>query len=117
MRRARRRSFEQDLARATTDEEACPPEWTDILIEVRRGAADLRELVSRETDRFAREPDVRVALARRERVASEVRARVGQVNERIRRLNLIAPLPRFQRGPLDPDDLLLPLFRTRRTRD
>lgn len=113
-RRARRRKIKVDLLDAFDDEEACPPEWVDLLAEVRAETEDLRDLVRRETDRFAREPDIRRALDRRGHVASAVRERASEINARIRRLNLLAPLARFQRATLDLEALLRPLYRTRR---
>ena len=113
-RRARAKRMVSDLARATTDEEACPPEWTDIGIEVRQRTAKLRESVEAEADLFASTPDVRVALARRERMAEGLRREVAYINAKVRRLNMIAPLPRFQRPEIDEEEILRPLYRTRR---
>jgi hypothetical protein len=39
---------------------------------------------------------------------------VSQVNGKIKRLNMLAPQARFTRSPLDPDDLLRPLYRSSR---
>lgn len=69
-----------------------------------------------ETDRFVEEPDIRVALARRERFVKAARERIEKINDQIRRLNLIAPNPRFGRTTLDADEVLRPLFRTERTK-
>ncbi len=116
IRRGRRReaALKWDLREATDDEEACPPVWVDLLTEVRRGAQALRDEVAAETRRFTDEPDIRVALARRERAAARIRERTVHHNARVRRLNLLAPLPRFQRAGLDPDELLRPLYGTLR---
>lgn len=113
-RRARRRRIEWDLLHAVDDEEACPPEWVDLGIEIRRDTDELKTLVERETDRFVREPDIRQALDRRERTAGRIREEAARTNRKIRRLNLLAPLPRFQRPTLDVERLLRPLYRTRR---
>lgn len=113
-RRARRRRIKWDLLEAVDDEEACPPEWVDLGTEIRRDTDELKALVERETDRFAREPDIRRALDRRERIARRIREETARTNRKIRRLNLLAPLPRFQRPTLDPEELLRPLYRTRR---
>lgn len=113
-RRARRRRIKWDLLEAFDDEEACPPEWVDLGTEVRRDTDELKTLVERETDRFVHEPDIRRALERRERVAERVRKEAIRTNRKIRRLNLLAPLPRFQRPTLDPERLLRPLYRSRR---
>jgi hypothetical protein len=114
-RRARRRAIKRDLTEAYTDEEASPPEWVDLLAQVRDGTAELRELISKETDRFVADPDIRTALTRRDRVASDVRARVVDINRKVARLNLIAPHARFTRAALDADQLLRPLYRSKRT--
>jgi hypothetical protein len=116
-RRARQAKIKADLAEAYSDEEACPPEWVDILVEVDGTVATIRTAVVAETARFAAEDDIRRALVRRERVAHELRERMAALNTKIRRLNLIAPLPRFHRVALDPDDALRPLFRMRRSPD
>lgn len=113
-RRARQRAIKADLAEAYSDEEACPPEWADLLAEIRQVGEALALRIADEARRFVDEPDVRVALARRERVDGEVRAEIERLNERVRRLNLIAPLARFHRSPLDGDELLRPLYRARR---
>lgn len=113
-RRARQKQIKEDLLDAFTDEEACPPDWVDALVDADEAIHDVRRLVERETERFVSEPDVRRALERRERVADQVRERAGEANTKVRRLNLIAPLPRFQRTPLDPEELLRPLYRSRR---
>lgn len=113
-RRARQTKIKQDLLEAFTDEEACPPEWVEVLMEVNEAVDTLHDLIGRETERFATDPDIRRALERRERVRAEVDERVAKINTRIRRLNLLAPLPRFQRAALDADEELRPLYRTRR---
>jgi hypothetical protein len=113
-RKARQKAVQADLTRAYTDEEASPPEWVDILAELEDAMPQLADIVRIETELFVTEPDVRAALARRERTAASVRNRVADLNGKIRRLNLIAPHPRFTRPVLDADRLLLPLFRSAR---
>ena len=113
-RRARQKAIKADLAQAYSDDEACPPEWVDLLTEVRERSTALRADIVAETRRFVADPDIRAALERRSRVADEVRTRVAAVNEKVRRLNLIAPHPRFTRAALDADELLRPLFRSGR---
>jgi len=115
-RRARQKSFRSDLTRAYSDEEAIPPEWLDLLNTVRDETKALREDIGTETHRFANEPDIRSALARRERFTAAARERAAAVNRMISRLNLIAPHARFTRAALNPDELLRPLFRTPRQR-
>jgi hypothetical protein len=114
-RRARRKAIKDDLAEAYTDEEASPPEWVDLLAQVRADAARLRDEVADETSRFVTEPDIRSALTRRERFASAARERVVKINDKTRRLNLIAPNSRFTRATLDAEELLRPLYRSTRT--
>ncbi len=99
-------------AEVYTDDEASPPEWVDLLKEVRNRAIAVRATVTNETVRFVDEPDIRRALARRERVAAALRDDIAKINDRTRRLNLIAPNARFTRGTLDADETLRPLFRT-----
>ena len=101
----------EDLAYVTTDEEACPPEWVDLLMQVRDQTGSLREEIEAETKRFVTDPDIRTALARRERFASRAHERIAKINDRTRRLNLIAPNARFTRGTLDADEILRPLYR------
>ncbi len=113
-RRARQKTIQADLVYASTDEEACPPEWVDLLDRTREASRTIKDSVQYEAARFVSEPDIRRALAQRERFDAHVRAQVAKVNEQIRRLNLIAPNGRFQRGPLDADDILRPLFRAQR---
>jgi hypothetical protein len=113
-RRARQKTIKADLRDALTDEEACPPEWVDLITEIRDRTAYLERYVLAETERFISEPDVRVAIERRERARTAVADRVAEINARVRRLNLIAPLPRFQRNALDRDEMLRPLYLTRR---
>jgi hypothetical protein len=113
-RRARQRSIQADLANAYTDEEASPPEWVDLLDRTREASRSIRESIQYEAARFVAEPDIRRALAQRERFDAHVREQIAKLNEQIRRLNLIAPNSRFQRGTLDPDEILKPLFRTER---
>lgn len=113
-RRARQKAIKRDLLDVYDDEEASPPEWLDLMMEIDRGVAALRGELDSEVARFASEPDVRVALQRRERVEGQVRTRVAELNVKARRLNVIAPLTRFHRPVLDAGDLLRPLFRTAR---
>jgi hypothetical protein len=113
-RRARRQAIKQDLAEAYTDEEASPPEWVDLLTRIRDETRTLRDEVDTDTERFVSEPDIRVALARRDRFASRARERIAKINERTRRLNLIAPNARFTRGTIDADEILRPLYRSTR---
>ena len=112
--RARRKGFQRNLADAYTDEEACPPEWAELLVRAKDAAAQIHRIVDEETQRFATEPDVRKALARRERAVIDLRNRVDKHNAAVRRLNLIAPLPRLQRHTLEAEEVLRPLFRTPR---
>ena len=106
----------EDLAYVVNDEEACPPEWVDLLMQIRDHTSALREQVERETTHFVSDPDIRSALQRRERFASRARELVTKVNEKTRRLNLIAPNGHFTRGTLDADELLRPLYRSSRAR-
>ena len=114
-RRARRKAIKQDLAEVYTDDEASPPEWVDLLTVIRDETARLRAEVTEETQRFVSDPDIRSALERRERFASRGRDRITKINEKTRRLNLIAPNARFTRGTLDADEILKPLYRARRS--
>ena len=113
-RRARQKTIQADLAQAYADEEACPPEWVDLLDRVRERTGAIRETVQYEAARFVTEPDIRRALSQRERVDSRLREQIAKVNEETRRLNLIAPNWRFQRATLDPEEILKPLFRAER---
>jgi hypothetical protein len=115
-RRARQQAIKQDLANAYTDEEACPPEWVDLLDQTREASRSITDEVIAETSRFASDPDIRTALARRDRFAARTRERIEKVNAQVRRLNLIAPNARFTRGTLDADEILRPLYRTQRQR-
>ena len=115
-RTARRKAIQQDLAKAYTEEEACPPEWVDLQSRARAEARAIADEVAAESARFADEPDIRVALVRRDRFATRTRERIERVNNQIRRLNLIAPNPRFTRATLDADEVLRPLYRTVRTK-
>ena len=112
--KARRRAIKEDLAQAYTDEEACPPEWVDLMARIREQAASLRDDISAETRFFVEVADIREALARRERVGTTLRTRTEELNRAIRRLNEIAPHPRFMRAVLDVDEALRPLYRSRR---
>jgi hypothetical protein len=116
-RRARQKAIASDLTQAYTDEEAAPPEWLDLLTHVRDETKALRTDVREETERFATEPDIRAALARRDRVTASVRERTDALNKTVVRLNLIAPHARFTRAALDVEELLRPLFRTPRRAD
>lgn len=116
-RRARQKRIKADLAEAYTDEEASPPEWVDILTEVKEATASLEAEISRETERFTTDPDVKAALDRRERVANNALRRIDELNAKIKRLNLIAPNARFTRPAIDADRLLRPLFRSERRPD
>jgi hypothetical protein len=116
-RRARQKAITPDLTQAYTDEEAAPPEWLDLLTHVRDETNALRADVQHETERFASEPDIRAALARRERIAASLRQRAGALNKTVSRLNLIAPHSRFTRAPLDVEQLLRSLYRTPRRAD
>jgi hypothetical protein len=113
-RRARRKAIKADLLEAFTDEEATPPEWADLLSEVRESSAELRSSVVQETRRFIDEPDIKRALERRAQISEDLRSRVSEINGKIKRLNMLAPQARFTRSPLDPDDLLRPLYRSSR---
>jgi hypothetical protein len=115
-RRARRKAIAEDLRQAYTDEEASPPEWLDLFNSSRDAAAAIKTDIEAETARFVDEPDIRRALARRDRVAASVTERVNAVNAKIRRMNLLAPDPRFTRATIDADALLRPLFRSTRRR-
>lgn len=115
-RRARRKEIQADLAKAYTDEEASPPEWVDLLSRTREASLSIADDVAEETARFVTEPDIRVALARRERFVTKTRERIEKLNDQVRRLNLIAPNPRFGRATLDADEVLRPLFRAERTK-
>lgn len=112
--RARRRAIKEDLSEAYTEEEACPPEWVDLLAIIRSEAASLRDDISAETRFFVEVADIRTALTRRERVSTQLRVRAEELNTHIRRLNDIAPHPRFTRAMLDIDEALRPLYRSRR---
>jgi len=114
-RQARRKALKADLAEAYDDEEATPPEWLDLASAVTEHSQAIRSRIAVETDAFVREPDIRRAIARRERAASDLRDQIRAVNRMVSRLNLIAPLPRFSRTIMDPDEALRPLFRTART--
>ena len=113
-RRARRKAIKTDLASAYTDEEAAPPEWLDLFNTVRDETASIRADIERETKGFVTEPDIRVALARRERTAAAMRGRVEKLNGTIKRLNLISPHARFTRAALRADEVLRPLYRAAR---
>lgn len=113
-RTARRKAIQADLAKAYTDEEACPPEWVDLLTRTDETSRAIKDEIAAEVARFADEPDIRVALTRRERFVERTRDRIATLNSQILRLNLIAPNARFTRGTLDVNDALKPLFRSER---
>ncbi len=113
-RRARQKDIKTDLRQAYSDDEACPPEWVDLMARVRREASAVQSEISLQTRRFVEEPDIKRALAQRDSVTARLRDRVSQLNEQIRRLNTIAPHPRFTRAVLDVDEVLRPLYRSRR---
>ena len=113
-RRARQKAIRDDLRQAYSEEEACPPEWLDLLGDIREQSRSLQEDISLETRLFITEPDIREALARRDRVASRLLDRIISVNHKIRRLNMIAPHARFTRAALDTDEILRPLYRSPR---
>jgi hypothetical protein len=114
-RSARRKALEADLTKAYTDEEAVPPEWLYLLNTIKEDTASLRADVTTETKRFVDEPDIRHALARRERVTASFRERIAAVNTSVARLNLIAPHARFTRAALQADEVLRPLYRAARS--
>ena len=68
-----------------------------------------------ETELFVSEPDIRIALDRRERFAARIRDEIVKLNEKVRRLNLIAPNARFTRGTFDAEVVLQPLSRAKRS--
>jgi hypothetical protein len=113
-RKGLRHTFKENLAEAYTDEEASPPEWVDLVEATRTETARIRDEVRRQTEVFVNEADIRKALVGRDRAHSVLQERIGKLNEKIRRLNLIAPNARFNRGTLDVEEVLSPLFRTQR---
>jgi hypothetical protein len=113
-RRARRRQIKADLTQATTDDEASPPEWVDLLMQISEGIASVNDLVEAAVARFVDEEDIRRALKARDRDAERLRACVREVNRKVQRLNLVAPLARFHRRELDAEAVLKPLLRARR---
>jgi hypothetical protein len=113
-RKARRDSFRKNLAEAYTDEEAVPPEWVDLSSAVSDETRAISERIAEETNAFVGEPDIRRAIARRERAASDLRERIAGVNRMVTRLNLIAPHHRFTKTAIDADEALRPLFRSAR---
>lgn len=114
-RRARRKEIQADLAKAYTDEEACPPEWVELLERTQTEGAAVKQEIRSAAEAFVHEPDIKVALAQRERSAERLRGRIERLNGLIRRLNLIAPNGRFTRGTFDGDELLRPLYRSERS--
>lgn len=113
-RRARQKLIKRDLAEAYTDDEAVPPEWVDLIAAIVDETEELKAKAEDETLSFIAEPDIRKALRRRENADAQLRERVMNLNAKVRRLNLIAPSTRFTRAPLDVEELLRPLFRTKR---
>ncbi len=113
-RKARRQTFKANLTEAYTDEEATPPEWIDLSSAITDETRAVLERVTRETDAFVSEPDIRRAIARRERAANDLRERIKAVNRMVARLNLIAPHQRFTKAAVDADEALRPLFRSPR---
>lgn len=114
-RRARQKVIRADLAEAYTEEEACPPEWVDLLSRIRERSRTIQAAISAQTTAFATDPDIKRALLARDRTTQRLRAEIEQLNTLIRRLNVIAPHARFTRAALDPDELLRPFYRTPRT--
>jgi hypothetical protein len=119
-RKARRNSYKsnlykENLAEAYTDEEANPPEWLDLASTITAAKTELRAKIALETAAFVDEPDIRRAIARRDRAADELSRSVTAINRMVTRLNLIAPHQRFTQTGLDADELLRPLFRSART--
>ena len=113
-RRARQKKLKVDLLEAFDDEEASPPEWVDLILEIEERVTRLRDRVPVEVERFAGDPDIRSALAGRERADGEIRREAHAINEKVKRLNFIAPHDRFHRAPLEADALVRPLYRARR---
>ncbi len=113
-RRGLRQTFKADLADAYTEEEAEPPEWLDLRTAIADAKKKLRDRIGTETAAFVDEPDIRRALARRERATTELRTSIEGVNGMIRRLNFVVPLKRFGQPGIDADELLRPLYRTPR---
>lgn len=113
-RKARRQTYKANLADAYTDEEATPPEWVDLATAVTDESKTIPSKIAVEVDAFVSEPDIRRAIARRERAATALREQIAGVNRMVGRLNLVAPHQRFTKAPLDADELLRPLFRTAR---
>lgn len=113
-RRARQKAIKANLAEAYTDEEASPPEWVDLLDRVREGSRRIKDEIAEETARFVDEPDIKIALLRRDRVAKRIRDEIDVLNKAISRLNLIAPNARFTRPALHSAELLRPLYHSTR---
>jgi hypothetical protein len=113
-RKARRNSYKSNLAEAYTDEEANPPEWLDLANTIATAKAELRAKIHLETDAFVNEPDIRRAIARRDRANTDLMRSIEAINKMVTRLNLIAPHQRFTQTALDADELLRPLFRSAR---
>jgi hypothetical protein len=112
-RRARRSEW-KPLDEVYTDEEASPPEWVDLLADVRESAAKVRADIATEIESYVAEPDIRKALARRDRFVARARDQIAKTNAKVNRLNFIAPSSRFTRATLDAEELLKPLFRAER---
>lgn len=113
-RRARRKKLKDDLLEAFDDDEASPPEFVDLAIEIDGRIARLRERVPEAVEQFVADPDIRTALRGRERAEADIRREAHAINEKVKRLNFIAPHDRFQRAPLDADTLVRPLYKARR---
>jgi hypothetical protein len=113
-RRARQNTIKADLAEAFTDEEACPPEWVDLLSRTTTERVAIAETVEKATVAFVNEPDIRRALRDRERLAAKIRERVAKLNADVMRMNLLVPHSRFTRAGLDAEETLRPLFNSRR---
>ncbi|MEX2393116.1 MAG: hypothetical protein WD826_01420, partial [Actinomycetota bacterium] len=96
-RRARRNSM-RSLDQVYTDEEASPPEWVDLISDVRESSAKLKDDIAAELEAYIGEPDIRRALVRRETFATRARDQVAKINTKVNRLNFIAPNSRFTRA-------------------
>jgi hypothetical protein len=113
-RRARHKTIKADLAEVYDDDEACPPEWVDLLDRTTSEKRAIRESVEAATLAFASEPDIRRALRNRDVFAERTGERIVTLNALVGRLNLLAPHARFTRAGLDAPETLRPLFRTPR---
>lgn len=113
-RRARQKQIKADLLEAFDDDEASPPEFVDLAIEIDERITRLRNHVPGAVERFVGDPDIRSALRGRELAEAAIRREARAINEKVKRLNFIAPHDRFQRAPVDADALVRPLYRARR---